>query len=482
MKPLFLYVICFLLHASGFSQNVGIGTTNPVEKLHVAGNIKVDTAKPNALKLVTNAGVGKILTSDAAGNAIWQNNNSVAAGNVGFGVWGDCATNGNISDYQPVADATGAGVDRFGVSTSISGNYAFVGAYLDDIGANADQGSVSIYQYNGSSWVFMNKITDPTGEAGDQFGVSLSISGNYAVVGALGDNVGVNANQGSVTIYRYNGTNWVFMQQLIDPTGAAGDNFGFSVSISGNYIIVGASGDAIGSNASQGSASIFQYNGTSWVFMQQLIDATGSATDVFGYSVSISGNYAIVGAPLDDVGLNLEQGSASIYKYDGSTWVLMQKLTDATGAGDDLFGTSVSISGDYAIVGAASDNIGSNSAQGSASAYRYDGSSWVLMQKLTDANGGPGDNFGYSVSISGNYVIVGAYFDDVGSQLDQGSASIYLRMGLGWQKLQYVTDPGGNPNDYLGSAIAFDSITKQFLIGVYGYANNSGKVVFGKVN
>lgn len=360
----------FLLHLlAAFcianAQNVGIGTTAPTERLHVAGNIKADTLKPSAFKLIPGAGDGKVLTSDASGNASWQAN-SVS---TGYGVWGDCATNSVIGEYQPVVDSTGQVYNYSGNSVSISGNYAIVGARYNDVGANTAQGSASIYQYIGNAWILMQKITDPT----------------------------------------------------------------------------------------------------------------GAANDYFGWSVSISGNNAIVGAPHDDVGANTDQGSVSVYHYNGSAWVLIQKITDATGAADDRFGYSVTISGNYVIVGAPFDNVGANADQGSVSIYQYDGTNWILMQKLTDPSGMSGDSFGTSVSISGNYVIVGAGNDYVGANSRQGSASIYVRIGPVWQRVQYVTDPAGNADDRFGSATSIDGNTKRFLVGAYGFNTYMGKTVFGKI-
>jgi hypothetical protein len=106
MKKLFFLLLTVTTHQITIAQNVGIGTTAPTEKLQVAGNIKADTIKPNGIKLTPNAGNGKVLISDAAGVGTWQASSSLAgAGNIGYGVWGDCATNGNISEYQPVADS-----------------------------------------------------------------------------------------------------------------------------------------------------------------------------------------------------------------------------------------------------------------------------------------------------------------------------------------------------------------------------------------
>jgi FG-GAP repeat len=483
MKQVFSFLFTFCIANNLPAQNVGIGTNTPTEKLEVTGNIKADTIKPNGIKLTPNAGNGKILISDAAGVGTWQASSVLAgAGNIGYGVWGDCATNGNISEYQPEADDTGAANNFFGRSVSISGNYAMVGSPGDDVGANTSQGSVSIYQWDGSAWVLIQKITDATGAAGDNFGRSVSISGNYAMVGAYADDVRANSNQGSASIYQWNGSAWVLMQKITDATGAANDFFGYSVSISGNYAIAGAYADDVGANAGQGSASIYQWNGIAWVLMDKITDATGAADDNFGYSVSISGSYAIVGSHLDDVGANSNQGSINIYQRFISNWIHDQKITDANGAASDYFGESVSISGNYAIVGAYGEDVSANTDQGSASIYQRNGSTWELMQKITDAASTAGDSFGGSVYISGNYAIVGAPTKIIGGSIYQGAAFIYQRIGIGWQKLQYITDPGGVGSDNMGSSTSINGVTKRFIIGVPGYGNGVGKILFGKIN
>jgi hypothetical protein len=451
---------------------VGIGTASPTERLHVAGNIRADTAKTNVLKITPNAGAGKILTSDAAGNASWLVNNAAAAGNIGFGVWGDCATNGNITGFNPVGDDAGTAGDNFGNSVSISGNYAIVGAYLDDVGANVDQGSASIYQYNGNNWVLMQKLTDATGAADDWFGYSVSISGNYAIVGSYNDDIGANTDRGSASVYRYNGSTWALLQKITDAAGAAGDHFGASVSISGAYVIVGAPYDDVGVNPSQGSASIYQFTGASWVLMQKLTDAAGAGDDRFGRSVSISGSLAIVGADGDDIGSNSSQGSANLYRFVIDDWIFMQKLTDPDGVSLDTFGYSVSMSDSYVVVGG----------HAYASVYKYIGIGWTFMQKITDIGDSDFDFSGTSVSISGDYVVVGIRGDDIGNNSDLGSASIYLRVGNMWGKLQYTRDPMGTGGNFFGSGVAIDGTTKQFLIGAKGCGNDMGKVVFGKVN
>jgi hypothetical protein len=236
-------VAVLIFSKKSFSQNVGIGTVTPTEKLHIAGNIKSDTIKANAIKLTNNAGAGKILTSDATGNANWQT--SSVGGSVGFGPWGDCSTNA-IGEYNPVADTTGAASDFFGRSVSISGNYVIVGSYADNVGANADLGSASFFQFNGANWVAMQKTTDPAGSLSDFFGVSVSVSGNYAIVRAFADDVGANVNNGSSTIYQRMGMGWTKLQYVTDPAGNSADFLGIETSIDGTNkrFLVGAYGYA----------------------------------------------------------------------------------------------------------------------------------------------------------------------------------------------------------------------------------------------
>ena len=445
--------------------NVGIGTTNPTAKLEVAGNIKIADGTE---------GADKVLTSDAAGNATWQKPAN-AAGAVGFGAWGDCSTN-SISEYNPVTDSTGNLNLNFGSDVAILGNYAVIGASYD----NNAKGVVSIFTFNGSNWESLQKLSDPTGVADELFGTSVAISSNYVVVGSVWDDVGGNNQQGSACIFKLVAGNWVFMQKITDVSGSANDNFGISVAISGNNIIVG-SRNGNGANLDQGSAIIFKFNGTTWVQSQNITDATGATGDSFGESVSISGNYAIVGATFDDVGANTNQGSASIYFYNGTSWVLSQKFTDAAGAANDYFGQTVSISGNAALVGAYGAAVAANADQGNVSAYSFNGTNWVFTQKLIDALGSANDRFGVSVNISGNYAIVGAKSDDINNSNtfnDEGSTTIFLRVGQLWQKVQKFTDPGAIPVSYFGEKVFIDAVTKRFLVA----QPILSKVTFGKVN
>ncbi len=470
-KRRLLVLVCFFIFPFVLkAQNVGIGTVNPTEKLQVSGNIKTDTIKPNAIKLQPNAGEGKILTSDAEGNAAWESSSRLA-GNVGYGVWGDCATNGNISEYQPVADSEGESTIQFGRSVSISGAFALVGAPLEDIASNADQGSASFYRFNGTAWVLAFKTSDPAGGASQQFGKAVSISGNYAIVGA----------NGSASIYSFNGSTWVFMQKITDPEAANG-SFGTSVSIFGMYAIVGVPLDNVNGIGGHGSAAIFRLVGQSWLFMQRLTDPAGATEDRLGTSVSIFGSIAVCGAPRDDNGINADQGSVCVFRLNGVSWAFMQKIVDPAGFIDHQFGSSLANSTNHIIVGSPQAENGTNENQGAATIFRYNGSNWVLMSRLVNKSVSVQGRFGASVSISNNYALVGAPSDNFGLLTgNYGSATIYQLFNSAWQKFQWIKDPANDVDNGFGFATAIDAGSKRFLIGALGF-DPGGKILFGKIN
>jgi hypothetical protein len=171
----------------------------------------------------------------------------------------------------------------------------------------------------------------------------------------------------------------------------------------------------------------------------KLAATDGGVADFFGTSVAISGDTAIVGSDQDDVGVNFDQGSAYIFVRSGTTWSQQQKLTASDGASPDIFGYSVAISGDTVIVGAPPDDVGANTDQGSAYVFVRSGTTWTEQQKLTAGDGAAGDTFGSSVAISGETIIVGAVNDDVGGNTDQGSAYVFVRSGTTWSQQQKLT-------------------------------------------
>ena len=326
---------------------------------------------------------------------------------------------------QKVIASDGAAEDYFGVSVALSGDTALVGAYGDDVGANSNQGSAYVFTRSGTTWTQQGQLTASDGAADDLFGYSVALSGDTALVGAWRDDVGANYDQGSAYVFTRSGTTWTPQGKLTASDGEAGDIFGNSVALSGDTALVGAEYDHVGANSDQGSVYVFTRSGTTWTQQGKLTASDGAAGDYFGISVALSGDTALVGAYLDNVGANMWQGSAYVFTRSGTTWTQQGKLTASDGAAEDRFGISVALSGDTALVGAYLDDVGANIYQGSAYVFTRSGATWTQQGKLTASDGAADELFGVSVALSGDTALVGADSDTVGANSDQGSAYFY---------------------------------------------------------
>jgi hypothetical protein len=323
--------------------------------------------------------------------------------------------------------------DYFGNSVAISGNYAIVSAYGEDDAGATDSGKAYIFSVSTGALVHTLNNPNAYGTSNlDYFGNSVAISGNYAIVSAnLEDDTSGTNGLSSGKAYIFNVSTGTLIHTLDNPnaygTGRE-DWFGNSVAISDNYAIVGAYREDDAGGTTSGKAYIFDV--TTGQLVHTLNNPSSStAEDQFGYSVAISGDYAIVGAPNDTL---IDSGSGTAYVFNATTGTLVKNLYNPNAFGtrlNDSFGYSVAISGNYAIVGARNeDDTGGLS---SGVAYVFDISSPAtvpLITTLTNPNAygtSSSDNFGYSVAISGNYTVVGAYAEDDAGGGNSGKAYIY---------------------------------------------------------
>jgi hypothetical protein len=350
-----------------------------------------------------------------------------------------------------VTASDGAAGDVFGYIVSINGDYALVGA-RDDDDNGTDSGSVYVFQWTGSSWTEVAKLTADDAAAGDNFGSTVSLSGDYALVGA-NNNDDNGDNSGSAYIFHRVDETWNQTAKLISGDAVADDRFGQWVSLSNDFALIGARNDDENGNNS-GSAYIFQRSGVDWNQVAKLTPDDGSDGDAFSsWAVSIDGDYALIGAPFDDDSGD-NAGSAYVFQRVGAVWNQMAKLTPNDGAESDGFGQPVSLSGDYALIGsAADDDNGSNS--GSAYLFHRDGAIWNQVAKLTSDDAAPDDSFGGAVSLDGDYALIGSAFDDDNGS-SSGSAYLFHREGTDWNQITKLTASDGSGGDHFGEALSLD--------------------------
>lgn len=294
---------------------------------------------------------------------------------------------------------------------AISRDYAIVGSSstFDELG------SVTIFFKSDNSWAHQARLTASDGQADNGFGSAVSISGNYAIIGASSI---ANQHLGSVFVFHKNSTSWYQQAKLTSSDGVIGDAFGSSLSLSSGYLLIGAylhnSLDYEGLHL--GSAYVFHRNDTEWKEEAALFAPDGDSSREFGYSVSLSGNYALIGS-------RSSRGSAFIFTRNSSSWVMHDELIASDGQSGDGFGWSVSLDGNYALIGA--HNHGDQH-HGSAYVFRRMGHIWVQQAKLVALDSVGNDYFGSSVSLDGSYALVGAPNDQI------GYAVMFVRQGNDW--------------------------------------------------
>ena len=268
----------------------------------------------------------------------------------------------------------------------------------------------------------------------DDFGWGVGVSGQTAVIGGPGV-----MGSGAAYIFQRSGTGWALESVLTDPVGAAGDLFGYAVSISGDTVIVGA----WGTFAQTGAAYVYTRAARSWKLTATLASPAGAGR-IFGYSVTASGNQAIVGTFAAHGG----DGAAYIYQRWGATWRLQAKLSPPIGG--SAFGAATAISGTTAIVGA----WGTEGLSGTAYIYSDDGGAWHRTATFVNPSPSSESHFGSSVSISRSVIAIGAPNKSTGA----GQSYIYVRSGGKWRLRASLQDPHRRANDHFGWAVAVTTL------------------------
>ena len=318
-------------------------------------------------------------------------------------------------------------------------------------------------------------LTAKAGTAEALFGTSVSIDGNTAVAGAP-DERGV----GAAYVFTKRAGRWVEQATLIPPARIEGEKFGYDVAISGDTIVVGApSAEQSRPVAPAGVAYVFVRTPHGWSHQAKLVPSDSKADDAFGFGVAISGDTVLVGANGGSVLPSVEPGAAYVFTRGAGTWSEQAKLTPAGGAADDNFGYSVALSGDTALVGAYTDNVGAGVDQGSARVFTRTGTTWTEQATLSAADGMPGDAFGESTSVFGDTIAVGASGAQVGLNPGQGAAYVYTRDGQGWKQVAKLTAPDGTSSDMFGRSVT----TTEEHVAVGAHFDEGGSVyVFRRVN
>ena len=450
------------------------------------------------------------------------------------------------------ASNTGAD-DSFGWSVAMSGDTVVVGARYEDsnsAGVNGNQGdnsvenagAVYVFVRSGGVWSQQAYLKASNPGAYDMFGWSMAISGDTLAVGSYSESssaTGVNGDQndnsavnsGAAYIFVRSGGVWTQQAYLKASNTGVNDHFGYSVALSGDTVVVGASyedsnatgvnGDGNNNSAVEsGAAYVFTRSGGTWTQQAYLKASNTGGDDYFGCSVAIASDTVVVGAygeRSNATGVNGDQGNNSapaagaayVFTRDGTTWT-QQAYLKASNTGEyDAFGGSAAISGDTAVVGAGGEasvaggvngDQDDNSASGAGAAYVFVrlGGVWTQQAYLKASNPDSYDDFGCSLAISGDILVVGAYQEGSGATgvngeqknndyPGSGAAYVFTRFAANWFQSAYIKASNTGTFDHFGCSVTISGDTvvaganqeDSIATGVNGDASNDGSSATG---
>lgn len=374
------------------------------------------------------------------------------------------------TQYLPAVSRTPNGLSNaanFGSSVFIEGEFIVAGAPNQ----NNSTGEVYVYERTGGVWNLKSQITGNDLQANDLFGSAVLIKNNYIIVSAKGSN----SNRGAVYIFEKNGNNWLQKQKIIASDGQNDDYFGHSIAFNPTNNLLAVS--AVGKNTSQGSVYTYSFINNQWSQSAILNASNGGAYHQFGFSLAIENSNLVVGSPFQ----NSSKGEVYIFQQNfNGTWSEITKLSDIYTQQGDRFGYSVSISNNTIAVSFPGD---SPQRSGFIKFYRRDfNGNWNVGGETLVGKGNDG-NFGSSIQLSGNYLIVAAESEDVNGITNKGSAYVYFKSSRytfeHWEILRKIYANDNSTETLFGKAVSISN--GSYVVGQPSKNNSKGEVFMGKI-
>lgn len=353
-------------------------------------------------------------------------------------------------------DINGAMDSGFAGSVALSGNTALLGT---------NEGDVRVFIRNGATWTEQGKLVAPDGVLADGFGASVALLGDTALVGAPYRNFDNFGDQGAVYVFVRNVDVWTLQTTLVASDASLGGStqFGWSISLSGDTALIGANNARGGKDYSQGAAYVFVRQGNTWTEQIKISAVDGEQGDDFGNAVALSGDTAIVGADFDTVSGHEDQGAAYVFVRNGENWTQQAKLVNSSGAVRDYFGTSLALSGDTAIVGGIYEDIGGNEDQGSAHVFVRNGGVWTEQARLVASDAFMRSAFGRTVALEGDTAFVSTQPLDVLADVNREWVYVFERNGDMWTEATKLKVPEGTMYGGFGTALSVSG--SSLLVG-----------------
>ncbi len=399
--------------------------------------------------------VGSIVAWDNISIARDCNSNGIDdAADITDGTSEDCDSN-DIPDECQLDSFTNFGTltqsdadagDLFGNAVAARGDLLVVGARSDDEAAE-NAGAAYVFRLDAGVWTEEAKLTASDGAAADEFGYSVAVDDDVVVVGARRVDSGTLTNAGAAYVYRYSGGTWTEEDKLTAAVPAASDELGYSVAVSGDVAAVSAHlDDDEGSGA--GAVYLFRHDDDAWSEEIQLTASDAAATDQFGRAVALCGDWLAAGSPNEDDG-GSNAGAVYLFSFDGVDWAEEDKLLASDAGAGDAFGSSVAIFDDVLVAGGPLEDTGGVNS-GAAYVFRNDAGAWDEEQKIAPEAPDSEAEFGNAVAVFGDLIAAGAHHDID----DNGAVYVFGFSGSAWSELgKQSTDDGGSAS-LLGTSVA----------------------------
>lgn len=359
----------------------------------------------------------------------------------------------NRATATPPTEPPPATPDAFGSAVAIDGDTALVGAAEDPDPNGHRAGSAYVFERASNGWTRAVKLVPDDGDPGDTFGTSVALADETALIGAPGDEDPTGRDGGSAYVFtRADGT-WTQRATLAAEGGESDGGFGVSVALAGDTALVGAPGDDPRDESTTGAAYLFEEANGGWSHRRRLSPEESVSGDAFGHAVALSDGTALVGAPFDDEPHG--EWGGSVYAIEGVEWSQWTKLAPTNGQEREMFGYSVSLSGETALVGARGDAAipGQVYAEGSAYVITRMSGEWSQTGRLTPPDG-PRFGFGTSVEIDGETALVGAFvISDVAGEYSTARAHVFERATGDWPHQSTFEHDSDQRDDFFGRAV-----------------------------
>jgi len=315
-----------------------------------------------------------------------------------------------------------------------------------------DAGAVYVFERIAGEWTEVQKLVPDDIEAGDLFGFSLAVEGNRIAVGAIGAD-GFVEGTGAVYIFERVGTVWEQTAKVVSMFSLGGDEYGSAIDLDGDMLLVGAPTHDYFGSVNSGRAYLYRHSAGNWAQIATLISTDVLDNDNFGGAVAISGSRLVIAARHHD-GVATNTGAAYVFEDGVQGWVEVDKLEALDAEASDDYGRSIDMEGDRVVVGATWDDDGGMSS-GSAYVFVREFTGWVFEQKLVAPDAAVEQRFGDSVSLSGDRVLIGAYWDDDGAT-NAGAAYLFSREGSSWALTDKIVVSDAQEGDRLGDSVYLD--------------------------